>query len=296
MGEARTPPAAQFRLAARSPPGRQPRRGVGDQPGLRRRFLRRSAVDCSAGPGEVAAPDHQGLPGHGSGLFTRRTGAGLPPDGRAVVEGAAVCCGGRRRRAAGHYRPASRRGDFLVVPGLAPDRFQLPRTRGRTIRHRGRHRGRSRRTTAYYDEPVQAQRGGLHPRQTPSAVHGGGPRARWRAFGSRCRRHVQLTSLTTDVASGTFSADGSAVYFAAAPPADDDGLAASIYRVPSTGGEPAVFDLAAGSPQSVLDVRESRDGRWLFYIARDSACRAGTLWRATPCFTACPRAAASRFR
>ena len=79
----------------------------------------------------------------------------------------------------------------------------------------------------------------------------------------------QLTSLTTDVGGGTFSAGGSAVYFAAALPDSDDELATSIYRVPGTGGEPVAFALAASTPQSVLDVRESRDGQWLFYIARE---------------------------
>jgi dipeptidyl aminopeptidase/acylaminoacyl peptidase len=80
---------------------------------------------------------------------------------------------------------------------------------------------------------------------------------------------VQLTRFTTDTASGTFSADGSAVYFAAAPSDGDDVLATSIYRVSATGGEPAEVDLPAAPPQSVLDVRESRDGQWLFFIARD---------------------------
>lgn len=79
----------------------------------------------------------------------------------------------------------------------------------------------------------------------------------------------QLTSATTDVGSGAFSADGSAVYFAAAPQDSDDGLATIIYRVPCMGGEPAGFNLAVSTPQSVLDIRESRDGRWLFYIARE---------------------------
>jgi dipeptidyl aminopeptidase/acylaminoacyl peptidase len=80
---------------------------------------------------------------------------------------------------------------------------------------------------------------------------------------------TQLTTLTTDAGTGTFSADGSAVYFAASRPDDDDRLAAAIYRVPVAGGEPVEMDLAAPMAQSVVDVRESKDGRWLFYIARD---------------------------
>ena len=80
---------------------------------------------------------------------------------------------------------------------------------------------------------------------------------------------TQLTTLTTDAGTGTFSADGSAVYFAASRPDDDDRLAAAIYRGPVAGGEPVEMDLAAPMAQSVVDVRESKDGRWLFYIARD---------------------------
>ncbi|MEO8283556.1 MAG: S9 family peptidase [Pseudarthrobacter sp.] len=81
-----------------------------------------------------------------------------------------------------------------------------------------------------------------------------------------CRK---VTSLSTDVGTGTFSADGSAVYFTALPPDDNDGLATAIYRVPAAGGEPVAVELAGPTAQSVADVRESRDGRWLFYIARD---------------------------
>lgn len=79
----------------------------------------------------------------------------------------------------------------------------------------------------------------------------------------------QLTSLATDASSGVFSADGSAVYFVAAPPENDDGLATLIYRVPVTGGDPLPVDQGAAAPQTVTDVRQSRDGKWLFYIARD---------------------------
>jgi dipeptidyl aminopeptidase/acylaminoacyl peptidase len=79
----------------------------------------------------------------------------------------------------------------------------------------------------------------------------------------------QITSLATDAGTGTFSADGSAVFFAASLPADDDGLATAIYRVPGAGGEPVAVELAAPTARSVVDVRESKDGRWLFYIARN---------------------------
>jgi dipeptidyl aminopeptidase/acylaminoacyl peptidase len=79
----------------------------------------------------------------------------------------------------------------------------------------------------------------------------------------------KVTSFSTDTGPGTFSADGSAVYFTAAPPADTDGLATAIYRLPVTGGEPVAFDLASPARQTIAEVRESRDGRWLFFIARD---------------------------
>jgi hypothetical protein len=79
----------------------------------------------------------------------------------------------------------------------------------------------------------------------------------------------QVTSLPTDVGTGTFSADGSAVYFTASPPDDNDVLATAIYRVPASGGGPLAVELAGPPAQSVADVRESRDGRWLFYIARE---------------------------
>lgn len=79
----------------------------------------------------------------------------------------------------------------------------------------------------------------------------------------------QLTSLTTDASSGVFSADGSAVYFVAAPLENDDDLPTVIYRVPLTGGEPVPVDQGEAAPKSVTEVRQSRDGRWLFYIARD---------------------------
>lgn len=79
----------------------------------------------------------------------------------------------------------------------------------------------------------------------------------------------QLSHSARDIISGTFSSDGSGVYFAAAHPDDQDGLATSIYRLPRTGGDPVAVELAFSTPQSVLDVRESKDGQWLFFIARD---------------------------
>ncbi|MET3204873.1 MULTISPECIES: S9 family peptidase [unclassified Arthrobacter] len=96
---------------------------------------------------------------------------------------------------------------------------------------------------------------GGEPQTTPAAPHLPATR--------------QLTSLATDTGSGVFSADGSAVYFVAAPPENDDDLATLIYRVPVNGGNPVPVDQGAAAPQSVTEVRQSRDGKWLFYIARD---------------------------
>ncbi len=79
----------------------------------------------------------------------------------------------------------------------------------------------------------------------------------------------QLTWLATDASSGVFGADGSAVYFVAAPPENDDDLATLTYKVPVTGGDPVPVNQRPAASQSVTDVRQSRDGKWLFYIARD---------------------------
>ena len=79
----------------------------------------------------------------------------------------------------------------------------------------------------------------------------------------------QLTFLTTDVCSAVFATDGSAVFFVAAPAESDDNLATSIYKVSVTGGEPVAVGPVGSRPQAVQEVRQSRDGKWLFYIARD---------------------------
>lgn len=79
----------------------------------------------------------------------------------------------------------------------------------------------------------------------------------------------QLTSFTTDVSSAVFATDGSSVMFVAAPPESDDNLATSIYKVAVAGGEPVAVPLVGSLPQAVQEIRQSRDGNWLFYIARD---------------------------
>ncbi len=78
----------------------------------------------------------------------------------------------------------------------------------------------------------------------------------------------QLTSATTDHESAVFSADGAFVYFVCAPPGSDDTLEMAIYRVPAGGGEPLRVEPEGAPRQTVQDVRQSKDGRWLFFIAR----------------------------
>ncbi|MFE4837818.1 S9 family peptidase [Arthrobacter sp. NPDC056691] len=80
----------------------------------------------------------------------------------------------------------------------------------------------------------------------------------------------QLTTSATDHSGATFSSDGSAVYFVAAlhENADRD-LVSGIYRVASDGGTPALVPVPNLGAQTVLDVRESADGRWLFFTGQD---------------------------
>lgn len=82
-------------------------------------------------------------------------------------------------------------------------------------------------------------------------------------------RALQLTTLAADHLSAGFSADGSFVYFVAAAPENDADLQTTIYRIGSTGGEPVPVRPDGGALRAVQDVRQSRDGRWLFFIARD---------------------------
>ncbi|HJW00362.1 MAG TPA: S9 family peptidase [Arthrobacter sp.] len=78
---------------------------------------------------------------------------------------------------------------------------------------------------------------------------------------------VQLTSAATDHESAAFSADGALVYFVTAPPGSDGTLEKGIYCVPSGGGDPLRVEPEGAPRQTVVDVRQSRDGTWLFYIA-----------------------------
>ncbi|WP_443197963.1 S9 family peptidase [Pseudarthrobacter sp. CCNWLW247] len=80
---------------------------------------------------------------------------------------------------------------------------------------------------------------------------------------------TQLTSAATDHESAAFSADGAFVYYVSAPPGSDESLETGIYRVPSGGGEPLHVEQAGAPRQTVHAVRQSRDGMWLFFVARD---------------------------
>jgi dipeptidyl aminopeptidase/acylaminoacyl peptidase len=80
----------------------------------------------------------------------------------------------------------------------------------------------------------------------------------------------QLTTAATDHTGATFSSDGSAVYFVAALHEDaDQDLVTGIYRVAADGGAPALVPVASLGAQTVSDVRQSADGRWLFFTSQD---------------------------
>lgn len=81
----------------------------------------------------------------------------------------------------------------------------------------------------------------------------------------------QLTSAATDHEGATFGSDGATIYFVAALHEGSDGdLASGIYSLPASGGaEPAPVRPANASPQTILEVRQTRDGKWLFYTAQD---------------------------
>jgi dipeptidyl aminopeptidase/acylaminoacyl peptidase len=104
---------------------------------------------------------------------------------------------------------------------------------------------------------------GVEPRVVP---RGRAQRDRQPADGVPPAR--QLTSAATDHESAAFSADGALVYCVAAPPGSDDTLERGMYFIPAGGGEPLRVEPAGAPRQSVQDVRQSRDGRWLFFIAK----------------------------
>jgi dipeptidyl aminopeptidase/acylaminoacyl peptidase len=84
----------------------------------------------------------------------------------------------------------------------------------------------------------------------------------------------QLTTAATDHDGATFSADGRAVYFTGAlHEGRDNDLVRGIYRIlldPDAGGAgPEPVAPATTGRLSVSGVRQSRDGRWLYFTAQD---------------------------
>ena len=98
---------------------------------------------------------------------------------------------------------------------------------------------------------------GERPAQ-PGEEPGGFPEAR------------RLTTSATDHTGATFSSDGSTIYFVAALHEDaDQDLVSGIYRIAADGGTPALVPVPNVGAQTVSDVRESADGRWLFFTGQD---------------------------
>ncbi|MBT2522075.1 S9 family peptidase [Arthrobacter sp. ISL-28] len=80
----------------------------------------------------------------------------------------------------------------------------------------------------------------------------------------------QLTTGAADHTGESFSSDGTAVYFVAElHDTSDQDLVSGIYRVSAGGGEPVAVKAPNVGLQTVLHVRESQDGKWLFFAAQD---------------------------
>lgn len=80
----------------------------------------------------------------------------------------------------------------------------------------------------------------------------------------------QLTTGAADHTGESFSSDGTAVYFVAElHDTRDEDLVSGIYRVPVGGGDPVSVKAPNLGLQTVFRVRESQDGKWLFFTAQD---------------------------
>ena len=80
----------------------------------------------------------------------------------------------------------------------------------------------------------------------------------------------QLTTGAADHNDASFSSDGGTIYFTAALHEDQDtDLISRIYAVPAAGGQPQAIMPADARPQTVSAVRQSADGKWLFFLAQD---------------------------
>lgn len=88
--------------------------------------------------------------------------------------------------------------------------------------------------------------------------------------GTLLPRARQLTFAPTDHNGESFSTDGHFVYFVAAlHEGSDHDLEAGVYRVSVSGGEPQPVKAANSGRQTVDAVRQSADGKWLFYLAQE---------------------------
>ncbi len=80
---------------------------------------------------------------------------------------------------------------------------------------------------------------------------------------------MQLTSGDVDHTGAVFSSDGRSVYYVAAGHEGHDAdIASGIYKVPAAGGD-AMLVPSGAEPRSIHAVRESRDGRQLFFTAQE---------------------------
>lgn len=80
----------------------------------------------------------------------------------------------------------------------------------------------------------------------------------------------QLTFDDADHDGATFSSDGRHIYFlAAAHEGNDNDLVTSMYKVAAAGGDASVVHAGHSGPQNVTAVRESANGRSLFFTAQD---------------------------
>lgn len=80
----------------------------------------------------------------------------------------------------------------------------------------------------------------------------------------------QLTFAATDHSGESFSTDGRFVYFVAAlHEGSDHDLEVGIYRVSVSGGEPEAVKATNSGRQTVAAARQSRDGKWLFFLAQE---------------------------
>ena len=117
---------------------------------------------------------------------------------------------------------------------------------------------------------LKANKDGGERKDTGGRADGQHPAAGEPAVAAGLPEVKQLTFAPTDHTGESFSTDGQYVYFVASlHPTEDEDLVSGIYRVRVGGGEPEQVPVSAGDPQSIHDVRESQDGKWLFFTAQN---------------------------